>query len=402
MLFVVERNLRLYPLFHVARAGFFWLPTFFLFFASKVTPADALRLGAIYYVLFVVLEVPSGYVSDRFGRKVALLISNAAGLAGGLTLFVAHDFVTIAAGQALLATWFAFHSGTDVALLADSLHALGRDAELGRRESRAEAWGRAFIGASALVGGWAATRSLALPYLLFAGSAALTFVVVLLFVEPARERAAPPLQQARAVVGRLRDSTLAWVSAFVVGMTVVNHIPYELFQPYLELLTSDRFDDALQTPLLAGGVMAVNMWIAAVGARVSIPLAERVGQRAVLLLAAGGQTIVILSMGALLHPVVAALLALRSLPPGLAGPIVTAVAQPRLSGGERATFFSLLSLCGRTLHAGVMALMSLGLAVDAVRWDALQRVLLAAGGAAALFTLGLIVTSRALKASKTS
>jgi MFS family permease len=34
-----------------------------------------LRLEAIYYIAVVILEVPSGYFSDRFGRRQTLLIA---------------------------------------------------------------------------------------------------------------------------------------------------------------------------------------------------------------------------------------------------------------------------------------------------------------------------------------
>lgn len=34
-----------------------------------------LRLEAIYYIAVVFLEVPSGYFSDRFGRRQTLLIA---------------------------------------------------------------------------------------------------------------------------------------------------------------------------------------------------------------------------------------------------------------------------------------------------------------------------------------
>lgn len=71
-----ERNLKLYPWYAALLHAHFWFPVFFLYFNSKFSLAEVLRLEAIYYAAIVLFEVPSGYFSDVVGRRATLLIAN--------------------------------------------------------------------------------------------------------------------------------------------------------------------------------------------------------------------------------------------------------------------------------------------------------------------------------------
>ena len=77
----MERNLSLYPFYQIGRHTLFWVPVFFLYFSSLLTIDEVLALEALYYFSVVVLEVPSGYLSDRIGRRVTLVMGNAATVA---------------------------------------------------------------------------------------------------------------------------------------------------------------------------------------------------------------------------------------------------------------------------------------------------------------------------------
>ena len=46
----------------------FWYPIFFLYFLARLPLVQVLQLEAIYYAGVVLLEVPSGWFSDRIGR----------------------------------------------------------------------------------------------------------------------------------------------------------------------------------------------------------------------------------------------------------------------------------------------------------------------------------------------
>ncbi len=89
-----------------------------------------LHLEAVYYAAVVLLEIPSGAFSDRFGRTPTLRISAALGTAGFvLFAFGPRTFASLATAQALWASAYAFLSGTDTAWLYDHLREHGRTSE---------------------------------------------------------------------------------------------------------------------------------------------------------------------------------------------------------------------------------------------------------------------------------
>ena len=70
----LERNTTLYPWYRAGYEAYFWLPVFFLYFNERFSIERVLQLEAIYFLSVVLLEVPSGYFSDRIGRRPTLLI----------------------------------------------------------------------------------------------------------------------------------------------------------------------------------------------------------------------------------------------------------------------------------------------------------------------------------------
>ena len=70
-----ERNISLYPWYQAATGFLPWMPVFFLYFSATVSLQQAIELGAIYYFAVVLFEVPSGYLSDRIGRRTTLLLA---------------------------------------------------------------------------------------------------------------------------------------------------------------------------------------------------------------------------------------------------------------------------------------------------------------------------------------
>ncbi|MCP4870491.1 MAG: MFS transporter [Proteobacteria bacterium] len=343
----MSRNLALYPLYRGLRGLMFWLPVFFLYFQSVLDVADVLVLEALYYLGVVVAEVPSGYFSDRVGRRTTLLIAMGAWTAACWLFVLTASFVPFAAAQLGLALGMAFNSGTDSALLYDSLKALGREDEIAAHESKAQAWGLGATALAAVLGGAMAGLDMRFAYAFSALSAALAFAVAWRFVEPARSRALPPVRQVVAVAGRLRDPVLRWTFLFVVAMTVFNHVPYELFQPWLELLLGDGDGAYARTPLAAGIVIglgfAISSWASTKAAAWGAALGLRRGMFSVLAV----QSAVMAAMAVAVHPIVVGFILLRTVPSALMQPLMLSAVHPRVDSGQRATYLSLQSLAGR-------------------------------------------------------
>lgn len=359
----LQRNLRLYLWYSATYNTFFWLPVFFLFFSSHLTLDQVLKLEAIYYLSVVVLEVPSGYFSDVIGRKPTLLISSFSFVVACFLFFFGASFGIFIVAQVFMAAGISFNSGTDVSFHYDTLATLNRESEFAPREAIVARNGFYAAAIGALLGGAIASVELRHAYGLSALAAIVTFIIVLQFREPpSHERQVQSgrgfFNQLLQCAGYLRSGAVRWLFGFAVLMTVLNHIPYEFYQPYLELLGRDLSLSARSTPLAAGLATCLAMLIAGWGAGRSIRIRDRIGIGPTLLLAALLQTLIIGVMGLVLHPVIIALILLRSMPRALMAAPFNAAIAPLLAQQHRATYLSLQSLVGRLSFSGVLLILA--------------------------------------------
>ena len=93
---------------------------------------DVFRLQALYALMVIFFEIPSGYLSDIFGRKLILILSGV--LHGiGFSLYpFADGFLTLAIIQSINAVAMSLMSGTDISLLYDTHFALKEKGSMGR------------------------------------------------------------------------------------------------------------------------------------------------------------------------------------------------------------------------------------------------------------------------------
>lgn len=390
-----SRNLALYPAYVVCLNGFFWFPVFFLYLTDRVGLEGALLLEAIYYLAVVVFEVPSGWVSDRIGRRFALRAAALALGAAYVAFYAGTTLPELAVAQLLLALGFAFNSGTDTAFHYDSLVAVGREDEYGDREERIARLSFAVVGVSALVGGALGAIELRLPYLAAGGLMLGGFLVTMFFERPeqAADAAAPRIDvQMAACVRDLRDPLLRWLFAASVILTVVIHVPYQLYQPYLELLDFQALTQSLPTPLVTGAHAFVAMLIASAISSRSVRLARRFGLDTTVLAALGLGVLLIVVMAIALHPLIALLLMFRSAPRALLQAPMNAAIAPRIPRERRASFLSLQSLAGRLAFSTLLFGLSFAVG-DANTYPNLVTTALIAAGCGAVSWIALLVAS---------
>jgi len=350
----LERNLQLYVVYCGTRNLIFWLPIFFLYFSSILSVSEVLLLEAIYYAAVVLLEVPSGYLSDRIGRRITLMTAMAAWSSACFVFAFTGGFWSFATAQILLAAGMAFHSGTDSSMLFDSLKALDRTDEYAEREARAQAVTFSSMAIAALVGGCLAGFDLRIAYLLSGIGGVLAVGVAASFAEPIGGSGVGFLAQLKAVRAHGAHPVLRWIFAYAVGMTVINHVPYELFQPWIALFLGGPESGYSPTPVATGVLMAVTLGVSAIASSQAIYLRDRFGVASVLLATILLQAVIIASLAGPIHVGVLGLLALRAIPAGLAGPVANAAIHPHLESSVRATWLSIQSLVGRLAFSGTL------------------------------------------------
>ncbi len=344
----LARNIRLFPWFRAYIDAMAWLPVFFLYFAERVALQEVLLLETAYYATIVTLEVPSGYFSDLFGRRLTLLLSAVAFCIAYLTFIVAGDFLGLLIAQILLGLGMTLRSGTDTAMHYDSLQALGRADEFAHREALAERAGLAALGVCSLLGGVCGLVDLRLAY---AVSPLGALIVALRFTEPAEHgdwagAESSFARQLRRCAGYLKLPPVLWFMGFFVTLDVLMHVPYEFYQPYLKLLEQGPL--LQDTSATASGVMmAVTMGIAAYIAGHSVWIRDRLGLPALLLCALTLQAAIVVVLANWLGLLTALIVAFRNAPDAIThGPFNAALGR-HLASAHRATFLSLLNLAGR-------------------------------------------------------
>ncbi len=359
----LQRNLGLYHWFRIAGEGHAWIPVFFLYMSQTLTLDRIVLLSSIYYLSVFLLEVPSGYFSDRVGRRATLLLAAGSFALAAVCFLIGGHFAWFAAGQFFLAAGFAMQSGTDTALLYDSLKCLGREAEYASREASAEQWGSIMLAVATFTGGALGMIDLRLAYVYLLLSAIAMLVLVWRFTEPrhADEATSVPtgfLAVVWSCLLKLRDPLLGWLFLVVILLYALAHFVFEFYQPYISLLDLASLAALESAPLVSGIVISISMFGGALGARVSIPWRARFGLVGLLAIATLIQVGIVAAMAAVLSPFVLALVFLRNFPMALVHAPVRAAIAPRIERAQRATYLSLQGLADRL----VFGLLLLGLA----------------------------------------
>ncbi len=394
-----QRSLTIWRWARPLGEAFFYAPVFFLYWNESLPVERVLQLEAVYYFAVVVLEVPSGVLSDRVGRALTLRLSAAAGVIAYALFVVAEgSFLGFAAAQVALAVHFSFRSGTDAAWHYDLLEHEGLAHEFAAREARLRSnafWVRA---GCALVGGGVGTLDLGAPYALSLVAAGIVLVAMLASPELPSATASANIGvrsggDLRLALGYLGRPFLGWVFAYVVLQTTLEHVPYEFMQPYLAAVFEGLGWNVAGTPLATGLVVAGVAVVGGAAARLAPAVMARFGALPTLVGVSALQTGVIAALSLAVHPVLAVLLLLRSVHPAIGHIVVDAVVAPRVARSERATYLSLHSLAGRTGYGAV--LLGLGLLLgdtNRMSGDALRLVLGTCALFAALGTAVLLAT----------
>lgn len=384
----MARNVALYPWFKFFQNLVFWQAIWFLFFQKELSGAEAIMLYAIYDVGTTAMEVPSGYMSDRLGRRRTLIVSGIAASAGAAMIAFGDGFATFACAQILLGAGAAFASGTDNAFLYESLAADGREAETEAQETRSWQFSLIGLALSAFTGGVMAQWGYGLAFAAGAVAQMACFIVALRFCEPPHEinrtETAGPVFQARLFRSAMGVPVLVWLFTLSVLMYGFSHIPFVFGQPFIAeaLRNIGLHGDA---PMVSGGVSAIMMLVSAIATLFALRLRRRFGLAVLLMLAFGIQVGLIATLAVTNSIFAIAVLFLRMVPNSLSRPFIIARMQPLLSDAGRATFLSVQSFAGRLLFAGSLVLASVqvsdrtAMAYDDIRltlgWYALVGIL---------------------------
>lgn len=121
-------------------------------------------LKAIYSIAVVIMEIPSGWMADAWGRKKTLFLGSILGAAGFMIYSFSYGFWAFAIAEIVLGIGNSFVSGADSAMLFDSLKAANKTDNYTREEGRITSIGNFAEAIAGVLGGFLAAISLRTPF----------------------------------------------------------------------------------------------------------------------------------------------------------------------------------------------------------------------------------------------
>lgn len=141
-------------------------------------------IESIFHITSMTMELPTGIIADRFGRKKSRLLSSVMGFMSACILLTAHDFWLLAFGFAISAIGYNLESGAGDALLYDSLIQGEAEERYYKIRGIQEACFQSARGLGMVIGGMVAQYSYELAYAITAGMHIVSFLVATRFEEP--------------------------------------------------------------------------------------------------------------------------------------------------------------------------------------------------------------------------
>lgn len=156
-----------------------------LFLQKGISLSQFFIIQSIGSITAFLLEVPTGILADRLGRRLSVIASLALALIIN-PLFILSDNLWILYGASVLGgICGALRSGADEALFFDSLKAMQREHDYTRLNGSLRWWSGYTGIAASIIGGLLGTASYALAWWCWEAVVALAFVTALFIEEPA-------------------------------------------------------------------------------------------------------------------------------------------------------------------------------------------------------------------------
>ena len=345
----LRRNIPLLYVFSFLQMTLFPMAIITLFWNDHVglSLSQILLLQSIFAVAMVVMEYPSGYISDRVGYRTALTFASILGIVGWGVYTSASCFRDVLIAEILLGISTSFISGTDSALLYESLKGTEEEAAYARIEGRSTGFGQTGEAMGALFAGLLYAKYPLFPFLLQVVVWVLALLLTRGLIEPKREHRLhgghlkEAFASARYVFIENRRLRVAVLLSIVLGLS--SFYPVWLIQPYMR---DAGVPIASFGPVWAGANFAV-----AIFAVLSHRVRDFLGSRGMILLLVvlvwGGYLGLGLSVGVWGFLFYYLLTAMR----GMKGPFLLHVSQAEIPSKNRAGMLSLQSLCFRLLFA---------------------------------------------------
>lgn len=159
--------------------------------SAGLSATGVFTVQSAFFLAMFFLEVPSGYIADVFGRKFSIIAGSAAFPAGLLVYAFSGSIWGFLLAEAFIAFAIAMRSGSDQAMMYDSLKNMRKENEYKKTEGKAAMLERIGDSIASPIGGFIGAVNMKLVFFLNAALMAVMAPVALTLKEPKRRKLKP-------------------------------------------------------------------------------------------------------------------------------------------------------------------------------------------------------------------
>ncbi|NKB70298.1 MAG: MFS transporter [Candidatus Latescibacteria bacterium] len=343
----LQANIPKLHLIQACRWFLLLMPVLVLFYQENgLSLQDVFIIQAFYSVCVILCEIPSGYMADRIGRKQSLLIGSVFAAAGFGVYAFSYTFSHFLTSQVLIAIGASFISGSDSALLYDTLLQLKRQGEYQKVAGRLASISNFSEGIAGIIGGFLALISLRTPLQVQAVLVLAAIPLAASLVEPARQNRTSGENSLKAILRIVRyalhgHSEVKWLILYssLVGTSTFTIVWF--VQPYFTAvdLPLAWFGVGWAALQFSVGLFAYNAY------RIEAWLGRRTALISLILLAAAAYLVLGFFQTLWALPFLFVFYLAR----GINGPVQNDYINRCVSSDMRATVLSVKSLVGRLM-----------------------------------------------------
>jgi MFS family permease len=216
------------------------MPIIVLFFQEHgLSLTEVMLLQGIYSLSVALFEIPSGYIADIFGRKQTIVFSTIFSFIGYLVFSFYGGFYAFAIAQILVGVGGSLMSGSDSALIYDTLLETESKSSYTKIEGRNYAIGNFSEALAGVLGGFLAVSSIYLPIYVQTTILFFSIPIALTLVEPTMHEENKLDRSFKAIMGVVKfslvDNTrLRWLIIYSSAMGVATLSMAWFAQPFFK------------------------------------------------------------------------------------------------------------------------------------------------------------------------
>lgn len=326
----------------------------FYMLEKGMTMGDILFLSAIQRVFGVIIEVPTGVLSDIKGHKYNLMLGTLSFSVSCILFSLASNFMGFLIAEIFIALAAAFISGADTAFVYESLEMYNAEDQYEKVFGKMRSIQFVVTAIVTLIAGFLAEISWGLPFYVAAAFSLVAFYISCTLVEPIkqfqttdgvnRERYRQYYKTLRDAVSiSMRNIEIRWFLLYTSLLSLGLITAEDYYQPYLK--------DGLGSPVMITGVIYTFLFlISAFFSNYTSYGIKKLGYGRMFYLIPGMILTTIIGMILFKHELIIILFVLPYIAAGYIPTLISGYLNRRTNPGQRATILSLRQLVRKLVY----------------------------------------------------